>query len=398
VQDTMTATVTRVREPFDAYVIADLNVRGYGTRSYVDPQTWLLVRNDVIRAAGTATYLYDDFRTIDGYTRAWHWRVRDGYAEDDQEYRIEGDFIAPISADVFTIPPSRRNLVEFPPGVSSVSIPTQEDHSQFIVRVNVGSRGLDFLLDTGASGIALDEGIAAELGLKLYAPRSNGVNAGRYVSESAIVPEMQIGALSMRDVVVQTIPHLGADRMGQYKIVGLLGFDFINAVSLKLDYEKGQVTAYDPATFAPPVDPQMNVLDVRLSGGQPLTSVSINGAVGERFVIDSGAYGGVKIFDYFARRYPEALADEGGVGAARQVEHRGVGGTFDVRTYRLSVVRLGDINFHDFLADVVATRSAYGTDEDGLIGTDFLHLFTVYTDYRNSRIYLVPTLLMRQAL
>lgn len=51
--DTLRTTVARVTTPVDAYLIAQLNVRGHGTREYVDPQTYLRLREDSIEADGT---------------------------------------------------------------------------------------------------------------------------------------------------------------------------------------------------------------------------------------------------------------------------------------------------------------------------------------------------------
>ncbi len=58
---------------------------------------------------------------------------------------------------------------------------------------------------------------------------------------------------------------------------------------------------------------------------------------------------------------------------------------------------MGGVRFKDFLAFVVGTKTAYGIDEDGLLGTEFLQLFNVYLDYGNLRIYLEPNALGRAA-
>jgi hypothetical protein len=55
-----TTTVTRVHAPVEAWVIAELNKRGRGTREYVDPQSWRLVRDEDVTANGTITTVYDD--------------------------------------------------------------------------------------------------------------------------------------------------------------------------------------------------------------------------------------------------------------------------------------------------------------------------------------------------
>jgi predicted aspartyl protease len=396
-KDALVTSIAAITAPITGYVVSALNKRGDGTKQYVDASTWRVVRREVISPTATRTYAYDDFRTANGYTQAWHWTVRDGHAENDADYRIIADEAGAVTAAELAIPAPRRNLVDFPANVSSVALPVREERGQFIVRVNIGSRGLDMILDTGASTIAVDEAVVRQLGLKTYGGVSNAANAGRYTSTSAIVPEMKVGSLTLDDVVVDTIPHLGADSPSDYKIVGLLGFDFIASLVLEFDYQAGTVTAFDPSSFAPPQDPLLNVLPVRLGNGQPMTDVSVNGALAERFIVDTGAAGSVLIFDYFQRRHPEALVDVSGAPPDR-VRYLGVGGGFEARRFVLASVKLGRVDFKRFPADAVSSSSAYGGSSDGLIGSEFLRLYTLYTDYQNSLLYLVPNALGRSAI
>jgi hypothetical protein len=95
------------------------------------------------------------------------------------------------------------------------------------------------------------------------------------------------------------------------------------------------------------------------------------------------------LFDSFARRHPEVTGGKGAVAMGVQT-FGGAGGLFDTRRFRLGSVRIGKVNLADFTANVVDTSGAYGGSTDGLIGTDFLSLYTVYSDYVDSMLYLVP--------
>ena len=266
------------------------------------------------------------------------------------------------------------------------------------MRVDVAGRGLDFLLDTGASGIVIDQDVVEQLGLEQHGSYSNSVNAGRIAETSAIVPEMKIGSLTMRDVAVVTEPHVGLDRPALYKIVGLLGFDFIDAVGLKFDYAAGTVTAQTTESFEAPTDPETIDLDVRLASMSPQTSITVNGALGERFVLDTGASGSLMFFDYLQRRHPEALSDREQSDTDRNMRFVGVGGDFGVRPYRVRSVVIGNVTFTDFVALAVTSPTSYSGNEDGLIGSDILRLFTVYADYAAGKMYLTPNELGRGAI
>lgn len=384
--DATTTTVTRVTTPLDALVIATLNAAGNGSKEYIDPASYRIVRWETIRPTGTSTTVYDDFHRVAEFTRAWHWTVRDGHPENDADYHVSGDDVV-SAVPSLRIPDSRRNLVEFPVGKTSVDLPVREDHGQFIVRVQIGGRGLDFALDTGASGIVLDDDQVRVLGLPHYGAISNAANAGRFVTTQSVVPEMSIGELRMHNVVISTMPHIAADG-ADYKVVGLLGFDFIGALALKLDYQRARIAATQPEAFVPPSGSGTYPIAVRLGRQIPLADVSINGALGERFLIDTGAAGTMLVFDFFARRHHEALSD------ARfledQLHFTGAGGAFQTQPYRVNAVRFGNIKFTDFTIYRVTSAQSFSGDLDGLLGSGLLQLFTVYTSYGSSMVYLVP--------
>jgi predicted aspartyl protease len=376
--------------PDDRYVIQRLTALGNGIKDYVDPATWQIVRHVATSPIGTRIVTFDDFRTTAGFVRPWHWTVSDGHPENDAEYRIASIENTAVATAALAVPKPRRTLVEFPAGANSVTLPAQLDHDRrrFVVRVTIGKRGLDFMLDTGASRIVIDRDVARELGLTEYAVYSNAINAGRYTGTRSIVPSMAIGPLELHDVVIDTIPHVGGDT-GPYRIVGLLGFDFLEDVCMKLDYQLGVATAYAPAAFVAPTNTGTIGLDVRLGSHQPETNVSINGAPGKRFVLDTGGAGVVLIDDYFRRLHPAAVVDAGN-GDARSETMLGLGGTFETKLYKIASMTVGSETFNNFYANVVTTSTAYTGNQDGLIGPDFFELFTVYTDFPRRKMYLVP--------
>ncbi|HEY6236494.1 MAG TPA: aspartyl protease family protein, partial [Candidatus Elarobacter sp.] len=243
----------------------------------------------------------------------------------------------------------------------------------------------------------IDSGVARQLGLHAYAERS-AVTAQRYTTARTIVPEMHIGELVMRDVAVQMIPDSDEVEPG-YKAVGLLGFDFLSELGVTIDYEKKQVTAVREPDYVVPKGNHVIALDVRIGDGSPYVNVKINGALSERFILDTGHAGTFMIFDAFARKHPEALVDKGGGGDLRNMEWYGVGGAIETRPYQLASVKVGALNFVDFVGYRVTNDRSYdfGSD-DGVIGSDFLRLFTVGLDYAGGHVYLVPNTAGRKAM
>ncbi|MDP9105258.1 MAG: aspartyl protease family protein [Candidatus Eremiobacteraeota bacterium] len=392
-----TTTVTRVHAPVEAWVVAELTKRGRGTRRFVDPVTWQVVRRETVTPNGTIATVYDDFRSDGGRVFAHHWTTEDGYARTKTETRVTAYDAGPVPDAAVAMPDSRRHLVTFPAGTAAVKLPAKFGRQHVIVRIMAGTRGLDFLLDTGASGITLDNEVAQQLGLTAYGKHSE-VGAQRYTTGTVIVPEMRIGELAMRDVAVDMVPTLGEIEPG-YKAVGLLGFDFLAELGVTIDYEKKEVTVVREPDYVAPEGNRVFALDVRIGDGVPYTNVKVNGALSERFLLDTGGAGTFMIFDAFARKHPEALVDKGYGGDLRDVDYYGIGGRIDVRPYQLHSVKVGGLNFQDFVGFRVMSEKSYAVgDDDGLIGTDFLRLFTVGLDYANSRVYLVPNAAGRKAM
>lgn len=79
--DVYGTVVTAIQTPVVGYLLASLNATTSGTKEYVDRATWRIVRREYVRANGTTTHVYDEFRTTAGVTEAWHWTVRDGHPE-----------------------------------------------------------------------------------------------------------------------------------------------------------------------------------------------------------------------------------------------------------------------------------------------------------------------------
>jgi predicted aspartyl protease len=383
----VTQTVERVREPVDAWALTTTYASGHVTRIFYDPRTYYVVRSEKTVAGRTIHTNYDDFRTdARGRTRFWHYYGGDDRPDNDFDYRLTSDDETTdvAEADV-AIPRDRRTLVEFPAGVDTVRLPARIENDRIYVRLNVAGRGLDFLLDTGASAITINETVARELKLPIYG-RSTQTIAGSFVTARVVAPEIAIGPLVMHDVVLRTVP-LASNESRDTRIVGLLGFDFLDAVGLKIDYENGTVDALRPGSLVPPAN--ATPLDVRLNSGWPVVHATVGEASGDDFILDTGAAVTYVVFQRFTRAHPEAFGDETDTPV---LSASGVGGSIPYRTVTAKRIGIGPLNFDDERGgDEAVSANALGFDnQDGLIGGDILKLFTVYLDYGASRVYLEP--------
>ena len=374
-------TVTRQSRPFDAYVVATLGANGYGTREFVDPVTYRIVEEQQHTANGDVTTTYDDFRTIAGVTLAFHWKTNDAVSRVTTDFQRTRFTVGSVTAADLA-PPVRRPFVEFPNGTTSAELPVRFVGTRLVATITIAGKPEDVVLDS-------DSDVAKANNLPLY-NRESSITASRYESAQTIVPEIRFGPLVMHNVVARVAPDREQPAPG-VTTVGLLGFDFFAAIGVTIDYQHQRVVAVAARDYASPAGVHRLPLDVRVESDVPVTTLVLNGAVAQRFMIDTGGESSFVIFDYFARRHPDALYDDGGIGAhSKPLRLTGLGGAFDTKAYAIASLQLGGIDFKDFVGYRVASQSSFNYDLDGLVGAGLLKLFTVGFDLPNRRIDLVP--------
>ena len=366
--------------PLSAYVIEVHVPGGRHEWQFYDKKTFQLMRSEQVYPNKRVIITYDDFRLMDGIMSAWHYHRSDGHPQNDEDFvTINKRFNVQVPSSDVAMPPSRTDLVQFPSSVQSVKLPVQIIDGRVIVRVTIGSRGYDFQLDSGASSIVLDAGVASSLGLTMLGESVQSA-AGTFQQKQALIPEMRIGDIRMNNIIVDTTSFIEQPSVDT-KVVGLLGFDFIANTALKIDYSKGVVEASPANLFVPPADGV--ALDAVWDDGVPRIPVQV-GEVQAHFIFDTGADSGV-IFQRFAQAHPEVMRDAG-----EPVRGSGVGGSFMMRGMYLKMLTIAGVNFQNFkLLEIVNNPGFEYEDYDGLLGYQLLKYFTVFIDCGSSHIYLV---------
>ena len=399
-----------VNAPYAAYVVQIQPAGDAPVWWFVDRTTGLVKQSESVADGIRFTTTYSDFATFSGANVAQSVVTADGRAEDEQSNRLTSLHLdAPVTMAQLSIPQNRRPLVEFPAGVTSVQLPVSMPLSyntkilmdsdyqvqrsslkrHIVVRVNIKGRGLDFLIDSGASGIFIDKEVADQLGLTEYS--MNGSIFGGATRQAVVmIPELQIGALKMKNVAGYAQPF--SMRLADTeKVVGIIGYDLIASVGLKVDWDKREVTAFAPGTI--PMPQTSITLPVMLDDLVPYVSVTIGNSESDHFVLDTGS-DEVQVFPPFAAAHKADVLDQG-LGREEEIyipETYFVGAGGLSKAHRAQVKNfIFGIQFSQFLVFVVSSDIKYGwQDIDGLIGYQFLHYFNLYFDYPNSRIVLEP--------
>jgi predicted aspartyl protease len=356
------------------YVIEANPPGGVDCLYYYDAATFLLAQTvSYGRDRYKHVVTYGDYRNTYGLMNAFTERYSDGRPENDTTTQVVSFEKAAQPVDL-SIPKTRPIYAQ--PSSGAVVLPADFTDHGIIVRATVNGRGIDLLLDSGASGLLLDPGIAHDLGLTPVGRSRRTIGGGDVDLGSVRVPEMSIGDLHLHDVVFETAP---LDLPGDvHRVVGLLGYDFIASGLLKIDFKARTAAILPRASF----DPQAlsaHAVPADLDDGVPRVPASME-AVPGHFLVDTGAF---KMLVF--RNYAEKLPNK--TGELAQTSILTVGGPM-----RTQIVNVSDFAFGGALfqtAEVtVPERSTFDiADYDGIIGRDALSVFQLYFDYEDGMIY-----------
>jgi predicted aspartyl protease len=388
-------TLRLLAAPANRYVVTQVMSNGLLERTTYDATDFVPVHREFERSHHVFRLDYSDFRAGPrGRRKAWLERGADDRGN-TYEARLTGDQVNVALDDaLLAIPADRRTLVEFPAGQDEVRLPATVDNGRIHVTVDVNGYPLTFLLDSGASGIFINPQAAKELKLKTYGSSAMTV-AGTFAFSRVVAPIVQVGSITMHDVVMGTAP-LDSQEGPNDRVVGLLGYDFIAGTALRVtygdDWTSGHVDAIRPDSFSPPPLATTS-MPIRLNQQVPVVHVGIGNAASDDFIVDTGAEAPIILFDRFAKAHPAAVTDQG-IGTGFDPDQSvvfGVGGRVAIVPLRLSSFRFADLNFENFLVLRARDPGAFGDyRDDGLLGALFLRYFTVYIDYPHEKLYFEP--------
>ena len=247
---------------------------------------------------------------------------------------------------------------------------------------------LQFIFDTGSSGISLDSSTAAYLGLKpVYSGQAIRGIAGIREVPFVYQRSLQIGAMQVDGLDFHVNDYSVLTAVYGVRIDGIIGYSLLSRFVIGIDYENAQIDWYAPGAYTYPrrgylMHPELDRLpsqwvqiqDVRVA--QP------------QFLVDLGA--GLNLL--FSKRY----AQESGVldlQRKRWIKSgEGIGGRIDMELTTLRSARIGPYRFRNVPISIfedtynVTNYPAWA----GLIGNDLLRRFNVILNYPKKEIHLTP--------
>ena len=120
------------------------------------------------------------------------------------------------------------------------------------VSVN-GGKPVSFAVDSAASAMIIDTGLAQRMGLSGQEGQSRGAGAGAVAHVKISQPvSLKIGSLPAADYPMIAIDLSGPASNVHYETDGLLGYDFFSRYVVEIDYRRSRMTVTAPDEFRVP--------------------------------------------------------------------------------------------------------------------------------------------------
>jgi predicted aspartyl protease len=316
---------------------------------------------------------YGDYRSVFGAHVAFKVHSYDGRPEnDDLTQTVSFERAAtPVSLEI----PQSKPLFALE-GTAPVQLPVRFTTGGIVLRVNAGTRGLDFLLDSGAAGLFIDPGVAHQLGLTAYGRNRETIGGGDVDMGRVRIPQLSIGSLQLRDVVYTTTPH--DSQVDGARIVGLMGFDLLASAVTEIDFKKQTVTVYPRAAFNPQAL-GLRAVPMQLDDGIPRVQASIENTPGA-FLVDTGAFAMLAYHPY-VDKLPFTPLETANFRIGT------VGGAMDASVHSITDFIFGGVDFKSGEIVVPSASTFDITDYDGIIGRNALSVYQLYFDYANRTLW-----------
>jgi hypothetical protein len=247
---------------------------------------------------------------------------------------------------------------------------------------------LNFILDTGSSGISLDSTTVEYFGLKT-APSERTIRGIAGIRKVNFLYDQQLHFPGL------TVSHLDF-HINDYSILtavygeridGIIGYSILSRYIMKVDYDSMRVSFWTKGTLRYPKGGHLLKPAINQLVSQPLR-IKDDKAVHSRFLYDMGAGLCMLLTKDFVKdssllkRKRKKFIKEG----------EGIGGKIDMELTVITEVKIGPYRFRNVpvhIFDDVNNVTSYPY-MGGLIGNDILRRFNVILNYGQGDIHLMP--------
>ena len=359
-------------------------LRGQTFTVWFDVGTHLLARVTEKVGAATTTTVYTDYRNVGGCRHAATMMIDGG---DGEQYRQTFALVRTTSSRALPrsyFSPPKTDPKDFAFGASgSTSVPFWLDGNHVLFAAKINGKGpFTMILDTGGQAVLT---VATAKTLAVQATGNTAVGGvGDGVEGSGYVQglDVQIGEFTLRGqtAMVLDLPNLPPPARAMQ---GMLGYELLRRVIVKVDYKTNTLTLSDPKKFdrkragiAVPFD---------YADHMPEVAGSFEGIEG-RFRIDTGS--GSELVVSSPAVLQHGLRQRHPVGVQRTSEG-GIGGATTAYMTRSDDLKLCGIRFDHFVTNLSSQKAGAFADPSytGNVGGGLLKRYVVTFDYPRQTIY-----------
>jgi len=378
------------------YIVDALPEGGKPTTLYFDPHTFFIVKEQHLDDNIQVTTTYSDYRTVDGVRFPFQTTTTNGTARYDvvgTVTKLENNVA--VLPTLFT-PPTGGNKFSFiHPNLSRASVPFDMDDGEIGFDVRINGQPERVFLDSGASGIALSQETATQLGLKTSGYLEARGYGGSTDLRPILINHFEVpGAVQLSEVTAIAIDL--PDTLNSFftrPLAGFVGYDLLAHFVVRVDFPKRQLTFINAETFQPTAA-DGTVLPIELDNDVPSVQARLDMLPPARYLIDTGDDAAIRLYSPFIaqygldKKYPHGAIKTGG----------GIGGVSRSRVTRIGSFSVAGITFNalptDFSLDPKGGASLINA---GSLGTALLSRFVVTFDYPHNRVFFAPTANIRAA-
>ncbi len=296
-----------------------------------------------------------------------------------------------------------QTYFQFSSNTHRATIPFKFYRNLIIVPVIVNGHGpYNFVLDSGV-GISTitDPDLIGELNLQLgkkITIRGLGDQqpAVAYLSSGIIVAMQSVQSFPFTMAVFEKDPFFLSTYLG-IKVEGILGFEFFNSFSVKINYLNKTISLFPPGNYNPPGG--YTAVPITLQLNKPfikaVCEINENQNVPIDLLVDIGAGFPLSL---------EKKSDSRITVPALHIETQlgmGLSGIIHGSLARIQKLEIAGFKFKNIVTSFPDFGDWQNTsetgDRNGSIGNFLLRRFTVVFDYQNSKLYLKPNSQYRAA-
>ncbi|WP_299889029.1 aspartyl protease family protein [uncultured Lacinutrix sp.] len=270
------------------------------------------------------------------------------------------------------------------------TIPFELDGLMYVkVKVNDSDEVLNFIFDTGASAIVLDETKAKELGIKAdYQQPATGAGGSEMyniaLSQKLIVNDVVLNGKHMVLVDLNKI-----SKKASQKIDGIVGADILNEYVTRLDFDKEEIALYNNVKDVKKYKEYVST-DVVLGYGL-IPEVELEFLIGNdkkfkgNFLFDSGANTTFLLNTPFAKKNKiETL-----IGKTIESKAEGLTTTTVFKIGAAKKVKFKKFEFGEMPIDITNSESGVTASPNytGILGIKIIKRLNTILDYRNKKLY-----------